>query len=372
MVVWGVCLGYLCYQILLITGWAMTPPAQALGGTSDIRFTVIIPVRNEAGHIYNLLEDLYNQSIDRSRFEVIVSDDFSEDDTVGEVMRARAVLGMEITVIQGDQQADDKPGKKYAITRAIAKAAHMHIVCTDGDCRVGPGWLAQYEAHYQQTGSKMVLGPVVFNAGGSLFERLQKVEFSALIGLGASSLRLKMPTTCNGANLSYEKSLFEELDGYADNVKVPSGDDEFLLQKAYDRYPDKISFLKAAEAISYTSPKRTMKEFVNQRIRWSAKWRFHTSSRMRLWGTTMFLFYLGWVMLTFSLFNDPYRDLFISTIVVKLILEYVNIYRINSDLREEIPLLITIFLLLIYPFYIIFLFVSSFVGRYRWKDRMYL
>ncbi|MEL7145487.1 MAG: glycosyltransferase [Bacteroidota bacterium] len=363
-------MGYLIYQILLIVGWSSTRSTDETDG-DDLRFSVVIPVRNEGQHIYDLLSDLANQSMNSALFEVIVSDDFSEDNTVEQVHRAQQELAVNIYLLQGKESVD-KPGKKHAITRAISQAGNQHIVCTDGDCRVGPNWLVKYQSCYRQTSSKMVLGPVVFQAGSNWFEQLQKVEFSALIGLGASSLRLKMPTTCNGANLSYEKKLFEELHGYEDNENVPSGDDEFLLQKAFNRYPDGITFLKSAEAISYTKPKKTLAEFVNQRIRWSAKWRYHTSRRMKIWGTAMFLFYIAWVILLLMMWSSPYEELFLSTLLTKLILEYVNIYRINSDLREEIPLLITVFLLLIYPFYIIFLVISSFIGRYRWKGRMYL
>ena len=232
--------------------------------------------------------------------------------------------------------------------------------------------MQQYNHTYQQTNAKMVLGPVVFQPANNWFTKMQKLEFSALIGLSAASLKMKWPTTCNGANLSYEKRLFEELKGYEDNEMVPSGDDEFLLQKAYDQCPDGIVFMKSAAAICYTKPKSEFKEFIHQRIRWSAKWKFHKRLRMKIWGVMMFLFYLAWVALTYFLFNDPYKDLFLSTVLVKLILEYVNLYRINSDLGEEIPPIITVLLQVIYPFYIIFLLITSFVRRYRWKGRLYL
>jgi hypothetical protein len=36
---------------------------------------------------------------------------------------------------------------------------------------------------------------------------------------------------CNGANLAYKKSLFQELNGFQGNDTIASGDDVFLLQK---------------------------------------------------------------------------------------------------------------------------------------------
>ena len=38
---------------------------------------------------------------------------------------------------------------------------------------------------------------------------------------------------CNGANLAYKKSIFRELNGFEGNSHISSGDDIFLMEKAY-------------------------------------------------------------------------------------------------------------------------------------------
>jgi hypothetical protein len=44
-------------------------------------------------------------------------------------------------------------------------------------------------------------------------------------------LRNRKGFMCNGANLAYKKSLFQELNGFQGNDTIASGDDVFLLQK---------------------------------------------------------------------------------------------------------------------------------------------
>lgn len=371
LVVWVLCLFYIIYFIFLLVGWMKIKTPGAFSGDGTLYFSVVIPVRNEADHIYALLSDLDKQDYPRENYEIIVVDDSSEDDTVKEVHRAINNLTVKITLVES---AADKAfeGKKEAITVGVGQAKHERIITADGDCRVGENWLRQYNLVYRNSGARMVLGPVAYHESNTVFEQMQKIEFSALIGLGAASLELNVPNICNGANLSYEKSLFETLGGYQDNRKVPSGDDEFLLQKAFDAFPEKIQFNKSFEALCYTDAKKNWKEFINQRIRWSAKWKFHKSGRMKLWGFSMFLFNLAFAIFTILLFLTDHKELFLSTFFVKLIVEYVYIYKVNSDLREENPFLMVIIVQLIYPFYTIFLMMSSFLKRYRWKGRLYL
>ena len=365
------CVAYTIYFLLLLIGWMRIDEHRSIPDGEHLSFSVIIPVRNEAVHIYYLLKDLAQQNYHSDCFEIIVIDDASEDNTVDEVNKAMQDFAVDIRLIKGVENKSFK-GKKEAITTGVSLAKYDLIIATDGDCRIGPNWLDQYRLVYQNTKARMVLGPVAYQNTRNWFETMQKVEFSALIGLGAASLNWGMPNICNGANLSYEKGLFVELNGYTGNEKVPSGDDEFLLQKAFNAHPEKITFNKSFEALSYTQAKSTFSEFLNQRIRWSAKWKYHKSRRMKLWGLAMFMFNLSFVLFNIMLFYTEQKELFLSILFVKLIVEYIYIYKVNSDLRDENSFLPVIILQLIYPFYIIFLMISSFLKRYRWKGRLYL
>lgn len=371
LVIWLICLGYTLYFLLLTFGWIRITEYKSDPLKELLPFSVIIPVRNEASNIYRLLSDLSAQNYQNEFFEVLVVDDSSEDDTVSEVNRAISDFDIAIRLIRNIDDGENK-GKKQAITTGVSEAKFEYIISTDGDCRLGENWIDQYRQVYQNTSSKMVLGPVAYYETTNVFRNIQKIEFSALIGLGAASLQLGIPNICNGANLSYKKSLFLELGGYSGNEKVPSGDDEFLLQKAYDAYPDNIAFNKSFEALCYTEAKTTFSEFLNQRIRWSAKWKYHKTIRMKLWGMLMFVFNLAFALFTILIFSTSQQELFLSTLFVKLIVEYVYIYKVNSDLRSENNFLEVIILQLIYPFYIIFLMISSLLKRYRWKGRLYL
>src|SRR5690606_7992586 len=74
---------FVLYSILLLylgRSWKRIPEAEEFGPAS-IKLSVIIPARNEEGHIGNLLQALELQDYLRQNFEVIVVDDSSEDST---------------------------------------------------------------------------------------------------------------------------------------------------------------------------------------------------------------------------------------------------------------------------------------------------
>src|ERR1700709_1726615 len=58
------------------------PAAAPAVATSHVPFvSVIVPVRNEAGHVAHTLERLFAQDYPPERFEVLVADGRSTDDT---------------------------------------------------------------------------------------------------------------------------------------------------------------------------------------------------------------------------------------------------------------------------------------------------
>jgi cellulose synthase/poly-beta-1,6-N-acetylglucosamine synthase-like glycosyltransferase len=95
-------------------------------------------------------------------------------------------------------------------------------------------------------------------------------------GVSCCSAGLNKPLLCNGANIAYEKTLFNELNVY-EKDDIASGDDMFMLHKAYSSYPDKVKYLKAKSAIVKTAPCKTWKALFQQRLRWAGKVKYFDS-----------------------------------------------------------------------------------------------
>jgi len=334
-----------------------------------VKFTVLIPVRNEADNIKRLLDDLASQNYSKDSFEVLVIDDDSSDDTVNITLEVIKQLKIDCRLIQLSDF--ELTGKKQALTIGVDHASYDYILATDGDCSLGVNWLASYANQFYESGVHFVSGPVKMQSS-SFFESLQAVEFSGLIGIGAATLRSGNPTMCNGANLGYKKTSFGEVRGYEGNEHIASGDDEFLLQKIYKKYPDGVRFLKNPEALVTTLSKPNLSSFLNQRIRWSSKWKHHKSAFILLGAILIFLNCLMVYSAIFLSINNT-EWLMLTTVTVGLRWVSVSSFLVLTAKFSNVRVnpVSTLCLELIYPALVIFLGIASIFGHYSWKGRSY-
>lgn len=92
--------------------------------------SVIVPVRNGGEALPRLLESLHAQTLESRRFEVIVVDNGSTDDT------AVVAASLGATVV-----SEPVPSRARARNRGASVARAPLHACTDVDCVADPGWL---------------------------------------------------------------------------------------------------------------------------------------------------------------------------------------------------------------------------------------
>ena len=357
------------YVIFLVwCRWHWDKTKMVESTTEIIRFSILVPVRNEQEKILTLLESIRNQDYPKDTYEVIVINDQSEDETESVVRSFLEEHTLKWKLVSVD--GGEKGGKKNAITLGVKEASHEYIITTDGDCYFNQHWLNSYASIYQQYKAVMVTAPVKMKSS-SLFTAMQSLEFGCLIGVGAATLKSGNPTMCNGANLSYKKSVFQEVNGYQGNDNIPSGDDEFLLQKIYRKYSDRVYFLKSSDAIAYTDAKQSFGELLNQRIRWSSKWRFHKSIFIKLMAMLVFLNYLALFVAGIESFAGGYSLVFLGVVLIRWISLLYFSYPLAQFFKISNVVWISLLLEIIYPFFVFFLGIASIFGKYSWKGRYY-
>ncbi|MEM8896426.1 MAG: glycosyltransferase, partial [Bacteroidota bacterium] len=238
--------------------------------------SVIIPVRNESENIEQLLSSIEKQTLSKESFEVIVVDDDSSDDTFIRVQDYACRSELDLKVISSE------PGKstpkKRALSTAISVSQGDIIVTTDGDCIAKRRWLESVNGAFDNSEIQMVLGSVTYTLEGFL-DRLQWIEFSALQGLSALLLSMERPAMGNGANLAYRKSTFLSVGQFDGNDHIATGDDEFLVRKIATKYGSKsLQYLKSKDALIDTIPAKGLRQIINQKTRWSSKWKVQKES----------------------------------------------------------------------------------------------
>jgi biofilm PGA synthesis N-glycosyltransferase PgaC len=266
-------LGYFAYISILRLAWKRTITIPSTLIHKDLKLSLVIPARNEENTILLLLNDLQNQRFPKNKFEVIVVDDASTDQTAANVLEFQKVAQFPLQLIHLKDDQGLNIYKKRAIEKGIFHAQNPIIVTTDADCRVGQLWLELIANAFILGNCNMVLGPVKFKYQTGFFQAFQQMEFSSLIAVTCATAKLGHPLMCNGANLAYKKDSFFEVGGYG-NDTFASGDDMFLLHKMQEKFPSNIHFIQNREAMVETISKQDFPEFLGQRKRWVSKNRF--------------------------------------------------------------------------------------------------
>jgi len=221
-----------CYMALIAAisyGWFRLKSFQRLAPASEVKVSLIIAVRNEAGNIKNLLNSLICQDYPKHLLEIIIVDDHSTDHTsqmLNEIyVNQKGVKNLTFLTLSKENEI----GKKAALDFGIQMSTGELIVITDADCTTKNNWITTLASFYIQKKPQMILGPVSINHNKSFFSKLQALEFMSLISSAAGSCNAGFPLLANGANMAFTKQAYIDCGGFSGNMHYPSGDDMFLM-----------------------------------------------------------------------------------------------------------------------------------------------
>lgn len=364
----------LILYLLLIGSFALGFDKVKLSSLEDVdakvNFSIIIPFRNEAECLPDLLHSILDLKYPKHKFEILFVDDESTDESVQLIRRKLSSTQIDFSIFTNTQNCASP--KKEAITKAIAQSKYEWIVTTDADCILPKYWLDSFDCFIQKNDTKFIVAPVTYHKVTSFLKRFQLLDFLSLQGVSIGSFGIRKPVLCNGANLAYTKALFLELEGFEGNTHISSGDDIFLLQKVTSKFPKQIHYLKADHAIVLTLPQSNFKNLLSQRVRWAAKTSNYNSLFGKLTGLIVFLmngFLVCSPLLTLATFISP--KTLVYSFIIKFSIDFLLLFKTARFFNQE-SYLATFFLSsLIYPFFSVYVvFISVFKG-YTWKDRAY-
>lgn len=273
-------IGYFFLITYYKIGWASIQQKKHIENYQNTFVSIIVPARNEEDNISNLIHSIQNQTYPKSCFELIIIDDCSTDKTA-EIVKKYSDSNIKLIALS--DYLDEKninAYKKKAIEIGIKASSGTLIITTDADCTMGENWLQEIVNCFETNQPKMMVMPVQINYKNRFIEIFQSLDFMCLQGITGASVQKKFHGMCNGANLAYTKSVFEEVDGFSGIDHIASGDDLLLMHKIAKNYANEIMYLKSAGVIVKTMPAKTVKTFFNQRIRWASKAEKYEDKRM--------------------------------------------------------------------------------------------
>jgi len=359
--------------------WLGIPEYRVKSQKSKTKITVVIPARNEEENIAACLDSVCNQFYPKELFEVLVVDDHSTDNTPT-IIKSYATQNVRLISLKDFVDGNLNSYKKKAIEIAIQQSTSELIVTTDADCIVPQNWLQTIAAFYEEHTPEFIAAPVAINCSNRFIEKFQALDFATLQGITGASVHKKIHSMCNGANLAYTKKAFDEVGGFSGIDNIASGDDMLLMHKIYKHYSDKVMFLKSKDTIVQTAPVHSIKEFLNQRIRWASKADKYDDKRIFLvltvvYFTNMILLLLPFISLfnfeKFSIINYQLSilQLWLLLMVIKTIVELIFLYPVAKFFGKQNMLWL---FPIMQPFHILYTVVAGLLGKfgnYNWKER---
>jgi len=330
------------------------------------KITIVVPFRNIQfeGHTVDaaFTAFLYSlKAVSEHVAGVILVDDHSTDHSM-EYAASNSQPNWKLLTLKKNAN-----GKKAALELGIREAKTQYIWTLDSDVELLNFDSIRFREFQNNLKEDLVVLPVFMKTGKRLLDIAQSNEWYYMQFLTHLSAQLKMPMMCNGANLIFKRSIF--LQNIHAHRSVSSGDDLFLMSRILKSKGQIGLCWKGFSDVTIT-PVNTLKEVFAQRIRWAGK----TIKLPRTKSTFLhFLFTFFSALHIIALvgtFIPSIQKLSVVFLIVKISLEVVAVrsgfpYRMRG---KEIIVLVP--QMLLYPFFSLFIFISSLFFVPKWKGRL--
>lgn len=352
--------------------WRRYPETKFKETLFTTKVSVIIPARNEANNILNILSDLKDQYYPANLLEIIVVDDSSTDNTA-ELVQKASFIKVQLLALNTffDNNGNVLKLKKKAVETAVNIAKGDLIMVTDADCRLPSNWIAQFVAAYQHKKPALIAGPVLFDPANSLFDKFQALDFIGMMAITVAYINKGVYNMCNGSNLAFEKEAFLAVDGYKGIDHVASGDDMLLIYKIEKRFPGKIAYLKNKAAAVKTAPEQSLSAFLQQRFRWTSKSGQYQNKIITR--DLALVYFFNWILLiSVFLFIFGYREVLvvlIPQIFLKVICDFLLLSSASRFYKKNNLIDVFIPSQFLHLFYILFVGTLGNIMPYTWKGR---
>ena len=222
--------------------------------------SLVMALRDEADRLPDVLAALDAQT--HPDAEIVLVDDASTDGTAAHLQAWSSDRSHVRLVRITDPQP---PRKKHALTKGIEAASHNLLAFTDADCTPPPAWLARLaEAHAATERETVLVGYSPMTGRGLLGAWARYETFVAGV-YAVAAIGLNQPYLAVGRNLSYPRSVFEEVGGF--NNILLSGDDDLFVQDAHHRNAADVRAVLHPETVVPTAAPDTWAAWIHQKRR---------------------------------------------------------------------------------------------------------
>lgn len=350
--------GLFATTFYILSFWSGQKRKKQLFKESELpRVSILIPVWNEEKSIERTLKSILSSNYPKEKFEVIVIDDGSTDESLKIAKRFRSNIVKVYSKENG--------GKGSALNFGIKKSKGEIIFSMDADTFVEPRTVKNMVRFFKNKDVMSSTPAMVIYKPKGLLQRVQYIEYLTGLFLRKSFSYLNAIHITPGAFSAYRKTFFDKYGDYdEDNI---TEDLEMSLRIQSKGY----TIENSNEAPAYTIAPNTFFGLLKQRRRWYGglmknTWKYRDIFGPKHGDLGLFVFPIALISIAFCIFITVYL-FFITLFRVKNELMFLN--SINFDFSNLFDLNFyfierVVFLFITNPVVIFLFFFMIVIGFY--------
>ena len=331
--------------------------------------SIIVSARNEQKNIKNLINSLLKQNYPINKFQILIANDRSTDNTK-KILSEYEKQKINIKILNIEATPIGWSNKKWALSQLIDLANSEIILQIDADCTAPPNWIKSMAGHFVDDKVGFVCGasPLIHN--DKLLNNLFEMESLIQESINAGAILNDMVVSCTGRNIAFRKTYFKQVEGYAGNEHISSGDDDLLLQKIAmeTNCVIKYSINSMSLVESYAPPK--FADFVNQRLRFGSKallyYKLKTTFELKAVSILIYLVNIIFLISIVSIFNFNIYSLLVP-IAIKIIADFLISIIFILKVKRNWSLKTFLILTAVHPIYVVLFGVLGPLIAVDWK-----
>ncbi len=327
--------------------------------------SVVVCAQSEYENLQQLLPVLLHQQY--PNFEIILIDDASWDKTTSYFEELQAQEPRIKAVFITDEMKKNTKGKKLALTLGIKAAKNELLLFTDADCIPNSEhWISEMVMPYHlNPQTQIVLGYSPFAKRNSMVNLMAQMEnlltASSYFGYAINN----NPYMGVGRNMSYKKSLFFSVKGFANHHHIASGDDDLFVQDAANTINTAVCI--NPKAFVNTKAKTSFGDWFSQKVRHNYVGKYYKQKHRMQLSFFAFTHAFFWLFLIACIIYEPSRYWCLIILSISWMIRIPLMFKIFKKLkRANYALWLPLFDFLFVFYNIIFGIVTIFGKQKKW------
>jgi glycosyltransferase involved in cell wall biosynthesis len=323
----------------------------------DAAISVVVAAKNEEKNIAFLINSLAGQEYPKEKYEVIIIDDNSDDNTYS---LAKGLISDKPQFSVYKAENKKYAGKKGALDFGISNAKYENILITDADCLPGKEWIKSFSCKFSES-YDFIFGHAPFIQGNNLVNKISCFENLRSTVLTFSAAEAGFAYSAAARSFGFKKTAFERIKGYSNTTETLGGDDDLLLREAV-KNKMKTGTVYNKQAFVYSSSMNKLESYLRQKSRHTKTSTHYLLSRqliLVLWHGVNLLCFISPLAAVFNPF-------FLLPFITKVSGDYIIVSVYSNKLGYKFNLAEKIYLQFAYEIFIVINFVNSLLKKDRW------